>query len=115
MKTIVYKRTAFFLAVIFFAIVCLTACSASLSGVYKNYIDGYELEFYGRDFVLSDAKGNTYEGVYEINENKDSHTITFTFVGGAPAGWSREMSFSETEEEGIEYITLGNFGHFYKQ
>jgi hypothetical protein len=83
--------------------------------VYKNYIDGYELEFYGRDFVLSDAKGNAYEGVYEINEDKDSHTITFNFIGGAPAGWSREMSFSETEEEGIEYITLGNFGHFYKQ
>ena len=81
----------------------LASCGKTLSGKYGAF------EFSGNDVTYTGAlTGGSYEGTYEIGEDEDGKAIiTFTFAENSVAAiWNGDHSFSEGEEDGVEYIKI---------
>ena len=90
----------------------LASCSKKLSGTYKGDagIGSATYEFSGKKVIITAellTMEKKFEGKYEINEDEDGYTITFTFKDDEAESYSGEFSFAEGEENGVEYIKIG--------
>ena len=90
----------------------LASCSKKLSGTYKGDagIASATYEFSGKKVKITAellGKEKSFEGKYEINEDDDGYTITFTFEDEDAKSYSGDFSFAEGEENGVEYIKIG--------
>lgn len=91
----------------------LASCGKTLSGKYSvgGDIAGTSYEFSGKNvtvtYTLLGFEKNS-EGTYEIGEDEEGNAIiTFTFEDKDAEKYTGEFSFSEGEEDGVEYIKIG--------
>ena len=89
-----------------------SSCKKKINGKFQDEIGMTTYEFTENGVTLHimvyDIGVKSFEGTYEIRENKnDEMTITFSFVSDEVESYSGEFEYSEGNDNGAEYITIG--------
>ena len=111
-------------ALLLCAVLSFTSCSV-LGFVFGTYSAGTTTAEFGLGKVtvteeveiLGAVVTKTYECKYKIEENDDGdRTIVFTYEGDADEHlvFSGERAFSEGEEDGQKYVTIGIITYYSK-
>ena len=99
-------KIAALMIVIVMAVFAFASCAKTLKGEYvcETIIGNTSYEFDGKEFKYNGlTSALDYSGTYEIDEDAGEITFTYEYDGEEQTVTS---SFSEGEEDGVEYIKI---------